>query len=221
MIIANEAYDLEPGTYKGVFEGAVENNSNRGKKIPGTDRVYDAGMEWKWRLSEGPLAGSLATRLTGQKPTKKSGCRTMLIGVMGRAPNRGERVNLQDYVGRSYEITVSVHPEDDAKTIISSVKPLGAEASPASTNAPPAPAATPPGSTNGAATEEWFNARWPGQKGTEKFTRVQLQERLDQLRFPDGDRAQLDEIWVVRFGNSDWKKGCPTLEALGFEVTPF
>lgn len=88
------------GTYIGPFLGVedVEADAQRG---------YGPGLKWLFQIAKGELAGQQATRITTAIPTQKNACGRMLNGLLGRALQPGEAVDVQQFVGKTYLLIVA------------------------------------------------------------------------------------------------------------------
>jgi hypothetical protein len=86
-----------PGNYAATFDG-VESTEHE---------EYGPGLRWRFRISQGPHAGEIATRVTGTNPTSKNGCGKVLAALLGRELQMDEDVDVQSCVGRSYLIVVA------------------------------------------------------------------------------------------------------------------
>src|SRR5262245_15571090 len=84
------------GSYVARFEG-VEQTQHE---------TYGEGLRWKFKVLQGPQAGQLASRTTGLKPSAKNGCGKVLAGLVGRALDLDEEIDIVQYVGRTYLIVV-------------------------------------------------------------------------------------------------------------------
>jgi len=73
------ATGVPPGAYQGEFLG-VEPTP------PNVEKGYGPGFKWVWKITTGPLAGSLATRITGDKPSPKNAC-GQIMTALGVCPS--------------------------------------------------------------------------------------------------------------------------------------
>ena len=88
------------GNYSATFIGTKEQAAN-------AQKGYGPGIRWEWKITVGPQAGQVASRITGPLPTPKNGAGKMLAGILGRALKEGEEIDLQAYVGKPYMIVVA------------------------------------------------------------------------------------------------------------------
>jgi hypothetical protein len=87
------------GNYTATFIGIKEQAAN--------EKGYGPGVRWEFKITAGPQAGQVVSRITGPSPTPKNGAGKMLAGILGRALKEGEEVDLQTYIGRPYMVVVA------------------------------------------------------------------------------------------------------------------
>ena len=86
-----------PGSYLADFDG-VE---------PTMHEQFGPGLRWRFRVVDGPQSGSIASRVTGQRPTPGSGCGMTLAALLGRPLVANEEIDVESLIGRRYMITVA------------------------------------------------------------------------------------------------------------------
>lgn len=91
------------GNYKATFEGVEPVPAN-------AEKGFGAGVRFKWRVSDGPHAGQIASRVTGTAPTPANACGKMVAAVVGRQLTPGENLDLKAFVGKPYLIVVAAGP---------------------------------------------------------------------------------------------------------------
>ena len=60
-----------------------------------------------WKITSGEHKDSVATRITGPKPTNKNACGKIINALIGKPLGNGEDVEIGDYVGKAYMIIVA------------------------------------------------------------------------------------------------------------------
>lgn len=142
-----EKFGVPCGSYVASFKGTEDRDdmdmTKFGKK--GTQ----ARMAWVFSVTEPAyLRGKVLEQGSGTSPGAKSTFTKMLCALMGRVPQKGEQINLANYVGKQYRIEVAINPMSDAGNFhIAHMVPLDggspAPAAPPSAAAPPPPPAPP------------------------------------------------------------------------------
>jgi hypothetical protein len=82
---------------------------------PTSSRFGDS-LLWKFRIAEGPHAGTVVGRATGEHPTPSNSCGEMLRGLVGRELEVDEEIDAADYAGRCYRIRVESQVCSDGKS---------------------------------------------------------------------------------------------------------
>jgi hypothetical protein len=88
------------GTYRAKFCG-VE---------PSQHAEYGPGVRFLFEVTDGPYAGQQTGRVTALKPTPGNNTGRMLAGIVGRPLRPDEEVDIDQYVGRPYLLTVEQTP---------------------------------------------------------------------------------------------------------------
>jgi hypothetical protein len=91
---------VPPGTYSATFVGTEPQPENK-------ERGFPPGLRWRFKISAGPLAGQIASRVTGPAPSPKNGCGKMLSGLLGRQLTPQEQVDPEKLVGQPCSIVVA------------------------------------------------------------------------------------------------------------------
>jgi hypothetical protein len=99
-----DLYHVGNGRFLARFRGIKEYDNPKaigknGEKIP-------PGYMWVFQLQEGEDKGKEASKLTTKQPTLKNSCGKMLMAVAGRELGSKETINLDDYVGAFYMVTI-------------------------------------------------------------------------------------------------------------------
>ena len=95
--------DLIPaGSYEAEFLGLEECEHDH--------KNYGPGICWRFRIVDGEVRDKVATRVTGNEPTKNNACGRMLSQVAGTSLEAGTSVELADYVGHRFHIQVVPTP---------------------------------------------------------------------------------------------------------------
>src|SRR5262245_45071650 len=113
------------GIYTGVFLGLRDMPNDQ--SLLGKDgKPMQPGMEWQFRIEEGPYKGRVVSRITSREPTTKNICGRLLDGLVGRTVPTGEDVDDSNYVGKPYQIVVSPNPGNPERTYVTQIIPLAA-----------------------------------------------------------------------------------------------
>lgn len=67
---------------------------------------YGPALRWCFEVTDGPMAGKLATALTGTKFTSKTNAGKMLSQLQGKPLEKGQTVDLSQYVGQVFAANV-------------------------------------------------------------------------------------------------------------------
>src|SRR5262245_14774153 len=78
---------------------------------PNTDRGFNAGLRWKFKVLSGAQKGQVASRVTGTTASLKNSCGRMLGGLLGRALQAGEAIDPDQFIGKTYLIVVAAGPQ--------------------------------------------------------------------------------------------------------------
>lgn len=103
------------GSYTAQFAG-VE---------PKKHKEFGDGLCWKFRITQGPQMGKTALRFTGPTPSPKSACGRMVSGLVGRALEPDEEIDIANFVGKTYLIVVD-QVKEDGMTRVEAVTPVAA-----------------------------------------------------------------------------------------------
>lgn len=104
MTFTKSQYEMPDGKYLAKFMGVTMKDATgqldkKGNPMP-------PGMTWDFEIVEGDQTGKKADKLTGRVPTPKSGCGKFLAAVSDTVLKDGQEVDLQQFVGQTYRITV-------------------------------------------------------------------------------------------------------------------
>lgn len=92
--------DVPEGNYVGDFVGCEEV----------THEEYGLGLRFEWQVTEGRHKGKSCYRTTSPEPTTKNACGAVMSALAGVSQSGGERVSLDDCIGRSYLLIVKKSP---------------------------------------------------------------------------------------------------------------
>src|SRR5262245_8022919 len=101
------------GVYTGVFLGVTPMRDNGQPRLGKDGKPMQPGIEWTFRITGGPYDGRVVSRVTAAEPTSKNSCGKLFDGVACRVVPPGEDVDIDQYVGRPYQIVVA--PKADNK----------------------------------------------------------------------------------------------------------
>lgn len=104
LTFTKSQFEIPDGKYLAKFMGVTLKDATgqldqRGHPLP-------PGMTWDFQIVEGEQSGKKADRLTGRTPTPKSGCGKFLAAVSDTVLKDGQEVDLQQFVGQLYRITI-------------------------------------------------------------------------------------------------------------------
>jgi hypothetical protein len=148
-------FGASEGQHVAKFLGVtmMPTHDDAGKLLPpkiGQDgKPMEPGMSWEFEVAEGPDKGKIASRISGKHPNPKNIAGRLMAAVSGKYLKPGVAINLDQYVGKLYLITVE--PTSTGKGTRISDTPAPSPytgASPAAN--PPASSGPPPrrGTTN-------------------------------------------------------------------------
>lgn len=158
MTYTKSAFEMPDGKYLARFLGVTMREDEPGAKprLGNDGKPMGPAMTWDFEIADGPEQGKKADKLTGRLPTPKSGCGKMLVAISDRVLKEGEKVNLDEFVGRFYRITVIDNRVSDNPGPVlerTAVPPAQAPVSTTATIGNPGPNAGDP------------NARWDASDG--------------------------------------------------------
>ncbi len=104
MTFTKSQFDVPVGKYMAQFDGVTLKDATgrldeKGKPMP-------PAMTWDFTIIEGEHAGKKVDRLTGRMPTPKSACGKMLAAVSDEVLRDGAEIDLGQFYGKTYRITV-------------------------------------------------------------------------------------------------------------------
>ena len=108
MTYTKSAFEMPDGKYVAKFRGVTYREDRPGDKprIGQDGNPLPPAMTWDFEIAEGPEAGKKCDKLTGRIPTPKSGCGKMLVAITDTILKDGAEVDLDQFVGKRYRITV-------------------------------------------------------------------------------------------------------------------
>jgi pyruvate/2-oxoglutarate dehydrogenase complex dihydrolipoamide acyltransferase (E2) component len=136
LTVKESEFGVPVGTYVGEFVGCQEREPP--KERPG----YGRGLEWRFRVTEGPFTGKLTSRTTSPLPTTRNSCGRLLAAMAGGGLSVGAEVDVDLFQGRRYVIQVEPSKFGDG-TRVGTVFPHAIAAAPAANGTPLAPATAP------------------------------------------------------------------------------
>jgi len=89
---------VPPDTYKGRFDRVEEREPNE----------HGESVRFVWTITAGDQSGREATRICGvdRPPTAKNALGRILGGLAGKSLEIGQKIRVEDYVGRLYLLQV-------------------------------------------------------------------------------------------------------------------
>ncbi len=193
MTFTKSQYEMPDGKYIAKFLGTTLRDATgqldqRGNPLP-------PGMTWDFEILDGGQAGKKVDKLTGRSPTPKSACGKLLAAISDTVLKDGQEVDLAQFVGQQYRITVQDNRVSDnppPARVYGSPPPAAA----ASSGPPPLPGTPPPPPPS--APQFWVVMK-EGQE-PERATAAQIKAVFDST--PGYDVAQ---VKVCPEGGSEWK----------------
>lgn len=115
MTYTKSAFEMPDGKYLAKFLGVTLRDDKPGDKprLGQDGNPLPPAMTWDFEIAEGPEKGKKADKLTGRIPTPKSGCGKMLAAIADTVLKDGIEVDLSNYVGRLYRITIEENRVSD------------------------------------------------------------------------------------------------------------
>jgi hypothetical protein len=148
-------FGASEGQHVAKFLGVtmMPTHDDAGKLLPpkiGQDgKPMEPGMSWEFEVAEGSDKGKIASRISGKHPNPKNIAGRLMAAVSGKYLKPGVEINLDQYVGKLYLITVE--PTSTGKgTRISDTPAPSPYTGAAPAASPPASSGPPPrrGTTN-------------------------------------------------------------------------
>lgn len=138
MTYTKSQYEMPDDKYLAKFLGVVMKDDPPGTppKLGQDGKPLPPAMHWNFEIAEGEHAGKKTDKLTGRVPTPKSGCGKMLAAVSDSILKDGMEVDLDQFVGKLYRVTVENNRVSD--------NPAPARVYDSRPVPPPAPATPPP-----------------------------------------------------------------------------
>lgn len=96
MILTVSNGIVPAGSYSATFDG-VEIKAS----------AFGPGLSWQFTVASGPYAGSKVTAMTPQSPTHSNKAGRFVSGLLGRALQTGEQLDLSQCRGKKYLIVVA------------------------------------------------------------------------------------------------------------------
>lgn len=97
-------YDVPVGKYTARFTGVTLKDPSG--KLDEKGKPMPPGMTWDFVIVGGEHDGKQVDRLTGRIPTPKASCGKMLAAISDEVLKDGAEVDLGQFVGKLYRITV-------------------------------------------------------------------------------------------------------------------
>jgi hypothetical protein len=101
--------EVPVGKYTAKFLGITLKEASG--KLDEKGRPMPPAMTWDFQISEGECEGRTIDRLTGRTPTAKNGCGKMLAGITDTVLRDGDQIDLEQFIGKTYRITVEENGE--------------------------------------------------------------------------------------------------------------
>ena len=95
-VSGSEGVPAPAGSHIATFAGVKEIENNYGK-----------GLQWQFVVANGPHKGGRASRTTQPTPSLKNVCGKVLSGLLGRSLQADEKLDIDQFTGKSYLIIVA------------------------------------------------------------------------------------------------------------------
>jgi hypothetical protein len=210
--VSNVGISLPAGRYVARFVGTEERDPIQDSKY-GNDNA--PRMAWVFEVVEGPKAGERFAQETGVKATPKSGCARVILGLAGGTVNVGQRVDTDQFVGRTYAVKIGPNPNSDKGNLyVADIEPH-AGAAQGGAPAPAARAGGPPPRKPPAAAPAAAAPRYYIDYPDHPHDKLYSAEDVRSLVFAKGLKAK--ELMLCKDGDPDWQPA----ETYGFEDAKF
>ena len=97
-------YELEDGVHLAQFNGVKPFDASKSKDPQAN--TYGPAVTWSFTVVDGENKGKEANVITAQRPSKKNSCIRMIAGIIGYPPKEMEEVDIDQFKGQYYAITV-------------------------------------------------------------------------------------------------------------------
>lgn len=111
---------LAVGAYVGRFVGCAHQDTSGPNWKPAIGRdgnPMPPGLIWSFEITEGPLAGQIADRMTGKVPTPGSTCGAMLSALFERPVKVGDELDADTLVGSLWRFHVERKERSDGTCV--------------------------------------------------------------------------------------------------------
>lgn len=212
MTYTKSQFEMPDGKYLARFTGVTLREASG--KIGQDGKPMGPAMTWDFEIVEpgSEHAGKKADRLTSRMPTPKSACGKFLAAVSDSVLKDGQSVDLQQFVGAIYRVTVIENRISDAPAPVrvydhplangqKATPNIGTQAAPA-TSPPAAPPRSGPPPRSAPAVAKYWVALNP-DADPELTTEAALKEIVtgDQ-----GKALNWEAIQVCKDGDQTWKR---------------
>lgn len=118
MTYTKSQFEMPDGKYLARFLGVTMREPKPGDRprLGEDGSPLPPAMTWDFEIAEGPESGKRCDRLTGRVPTLKSGCGKMLAAVSDTILKDGQEIDLDQFVGQFYRVTVQENRVSDNPT---------------------------------------------------------------------------------------------------------
>lgn len=116
MTYSKSQFEMPDGKYVAKFTGVTMREDKPGEKprLGNDGKPLPPAMTWDFVIVGGEHAGKKADKLTGRTPTPKSGCGKMLAAIADTVLKDGQQIDLSQFVGCLYRITVEDNRVSDS-----------------------------------------------------------------------------------------------------------
>ncbi len=104
MTFTKSQFDVPVGKYLAQFDGVTLKEASG--KLDEKGKPMPPAMTWDFTIIDGEHAGKKVDRLTGRMPTPKSACGKMLAAISDEVLRDGAEIDLGQFYGKTYRITV-------------------------------------------------------------------------------------------------------------------
>lgn len=116
MTYTKSQFEMPDGKYLAKFTGVTMRDDKPGEKprVGNDGKPLPPAMTWDFVIVQGDHQGKKADKLTGRTPTPKSGCGKMLAAIADTVLKDGQQVDLGQFVGCLYRVTVEDNRVSDS-----------------------------------------------------------------------------------------------------------
>lgn len=219
MTYTKSQFDVQDGKYTAKFLGTTFRDDPPGTppRLGQDGKPLPPAMTWDFEIVGPVEVGKRVDKLTGRVPTPKSGCGKMLVAITDTMLKDGQEVDLAQFVGQLYRVTVENSRVADSPPPARIYGSAGATSADLAAGQVSAPTPPPPGSRSAPppppkAVQLW----WLTHDG------VTTPDPVPEARIIDLIRGGMDPVaaLVCAVGSDQWRPASEAIPAAR-SVIPF